>query len=56
MIYLYWYLRIGAVFLAVIFISHQLTKSSADDRLRRAAAGRRPETRSMVVEAAEQCG
>ena len=33
MIYLYWYLGIGAVFLAVIFISHQLTKSSADDRL-----------------------
>jgi hypothetical protein len=27
MIYLYWYLGIGAVFLAVIFISHQLTKS-----------------------------
>jgi len=33
MIYLYWYLGIGAVFLAVIFISHQLTKSHADDRL-----------------------
>ncbi len=33
MIYLYWYLGIGAVFLAVIFISHQLTKSPADDRL-----------------------
>ena len=27
MIYLYWYLSIGAVVLAVIFISHQLTKS-----------------------------
>jgi hypothetical protein len=27
MIYLYWYLGIGTVFLAVIFISHQLTKS-----------------------------
>ena len=33
MIYLYWYLGIGAVFLAVIFISHQLTKLPADDRL-----------------------
>lgn len=33
MIYLYWYLGIGAVFLAVVFISHQLTKSPADDRL-----------------------
>lgn len=33
MIYLYWYLGIGTVFLAVIFISHQLTKSSTDDRL-----------------------
>lgn len=33
MIYLYWYLGIGAVFLAVIFISHQLTKSPADDQL-----------------------
>lgn len=33
MIYLYWYLGIGAVFLAVIFISHQLTKSPDDSRL-----------------------
>jgi hypothetical protein len=33
MIYLYWYLGIGAAFLAVLFISHQLTKSPADDRL-----------------------
>lgn len=33
MIYLYWYLGIGAVFLAVIFISHQLTKSPDDGRL-----------------------
>ncbi len=33
MIYLYWYIGIGAVFLPVIFISHQLTKSPADDRL-----------------------
>lgn len=33
MIYLYWYLGIGTVFLAVIFISHQLRKSPADDRL-----------------------
>lgn len=33
MTYLYWYLGIGAVFLAVIFISHQMTKSPADDQL-----------------------
>lgn len=33
MIYLYWYLGIGAAFFAVIFISHQLTKSPADDSL-----------------------
>jgi hypothetical protein len=33
MTYLYWYLGIGALFLAVIFISHQLTKSPADDRI-----------------------
>lgn len=33
MTYLYWYLGIGALSLAVIFISHQLTKSPADDRI-----------------------
>ena len=33
MIYLYWYLGIGAVFLVIIFVSHQLTKSPADDQL-----------------------
>lgn len=33
MTYLYWYLGIGAVFLAVIFISHQMTRLPAEDRL-----------------------
>jgi hypothetical protein len=33
MTYLYWYLGIGAVFLAAIFISHQLTKSTDDGRI-----------------------
>lgn len=33
MTYLYWYLGIGALSLAVIFTSHQLTKSPADDRI-----------------------
>ena len=33
MTYLYWYLGIGALLLAVIFISHHLTKASAEDRI-----------------------
>ncbi len=33
MIYAYWYLGIGAVFLAVIFISYRLTKSPNEDRI-----------------------
>lgn len=33
MTYLYWYLGIGALFLAVIFISHHLTKAPAEDRI-----------------------
>lgn len=33
MIYLYWYLGIGAVFLLIVLISHQLAKSPADDQL-----------------------
>ena len=31
--YLYWYLGIGALFLAVIFISHHLTKAPAENRI-----------------------
>lgn len=33
MTYVYWYLGIGALFLAVIFTSHQLTKSPANERI-----------------------
>ena len=33
MIYMYWYLGIGALFLVVIFTAHQLMKSPADERI-----------------------
>lgn len=49
MIYLYWYLGVGAVVLAVVYGAHHLTKEKESDSLRELLEAVNPDRKKLSV-------